>query len=80
MTISKLLGMSADELDRLTTAELEVYFAPYLNITRPPAPRPEQSSKPLTGKQLMNPASIDAMIAATLKAKGLNPNILLKKK
>jgi hypothetical protein len=35
MTIEKLLGMSADELDKLTEVELKAYFAPYLNITRP---------------------------------------------
>lgn len=35
MTIEKLLGMSADQLDKISKAELEVYFAPYLKITRP---------------------------------------------
>lgn len=35
MTIEKLLGMSADQLDKLTKPELEAYFAPFLQIVRP---------------------------------------------
>ena len=45
MTIEKLLGMSADELDKLTQAELEAYFAPYLDITRPSQTKPSQNAK-----------------------------------
>ena len=35
MTIEKLLEMSADELDKLTQEQLNVYFAPHLVITHP---------------------------------------------
>ena len=35
MTIEELLGKSADELDAMSAAEREAYFAPFLAITRP---------------------------------------------
>lgn len=35
MTLEKLLNSSALEAEQITTAQLEEFFAPYLNITRP---------------------------------------------
>lgn len=35
MTIEELLGKSADELDAMSAAEREAYFAPFLAVTRP---------------------------------------------
>ena len=35
MTIEQLLGKKADELDKLTYEELEIYFRPYFPVTRP---------------------------------------------
>jgi len=35
VTIEELLGMSADELDKLTPEQRANYFDPFLNITRP---------------------------------------------
>lgn len=40
MTIEQLLSMDADTLDKLTDAELQAYFAPYLDITRPKTVKP----------------------------------------
>ncbi len=62
MTIEKLLGMSANELDKLTEAELKAYFAPYLNITRP-----ERKINVSTVQQSQN-----ASMMAKLKKAGLD--------
>lgn len=62
MTIEKLLGMSADELDKLTEAELKAYFAPYLNITRP-----ERKISVSTVQQNKN-----AVVMSKLKKAGLD--------
>jgi hypothetical protein len=35
MTISELLGSSADQLDKLTPQQLNEWFEPYLKVTRP---------------------------------------------
>lgn len=35
MTIECLLECSADELEKMTDAELKAHFAPYLQFTRP---------------------------------------------
>ena len=35
MTIETLIGCSADELERMSDAELLEHFKPYLNVTRP---------------------------------------------
>lgn len=37
MTLEKLLGASADELDKFTAEERKAFFAPYLSTTRPSA-------------------------------------------
>jgi hypothetical protein len=35
MTLDTLMNMPADDLEKITTAELEKHFEPYLNVTRP---------------------------------------------
>jgi len=49
MTIDKLLDMSADELDKLTEEQKELYFKPYLVITHPDhlidKPEPRQTKR-----------------------------------
>lgn len=42
MTIEQLLECSADQLEKMTEAELLQHFAPYLTVTRP-----ELAEKPL---------------------------------
>ena len=54
--------MSADELDKLTEAELKAYFAPYLNITRP-----ERKISVSTAQQNKN-----AAVMSKLKKAGLD--------
>lgn len=79
MTIEKLLGMSADELDKLTPAELEVYFAPYLAITRPVKKLvKQQDQKILTmsmSKRIQgnNPENF---MKSLLRSKGIDPSKL----
>lgn len=44
MTIEKVLGCSADELEKMTDTELDAHFKPMYTITRPEmAPKPEKS-------------------------------------
>lgn len=68
MTIEELLDCSADQLERMTDAELLNHFAPYLNVTRP-----ELCTKPSgqsVSKPLVNPALTKAI--ALLKEKGID--------
>lgn len=44
MTIEQLLNAPADQLEKITNTELESYFAPYLNVTRPERVIQERSS------------------------------------
>jgi hypothetical protein len=37
MTLEKLLGMTADELDQISEAQLEEICKPFFNVTRPSA-------------------------------------------
>lgn len=53
MTIESIVGCSADELERMTDAELLEHFKPYLNVTRPENnPRAIQEQRKL---QIINP-------------------------
>lgn len=45
MTIEDLIGMSADELEKMTDKQLEDYFAPYLCVTRPDLAMIENAKK-----------------------------------
>lgn len=55
MTIEELLNCSADQLEKMSDAELEAHFAPYLNVTRPERVIQEGSnnriSKPSVGSR-----------------------------
>lgn len=79
MTFQELLGKSADELDKLTDAELEVYFAPYLEITRPVKKTGTINPKTVTTKTLAKPANFEAFVASVLGKKGLDAKKILKK-
>lgn len=35
MTVSELLSLDADSLEKMTDKELETIFAPYLDVSRP---------------------------------------------
>jgi hypothetical protein len=53
MTIETIVCCSADELERMTDAELLEHFKPYLNVTRPENnPRAIQEQRKL---QIINP-------------------------
>lgn len=61
MTLEKLLGMSANELESMTEAQLKEYFSPYLKYTRPELAAQQQqkiksnfSPKQNERKQVMN--------------------------
>lgn len=69
MTIEKLLGMSADQLDKLTQAELEAYFAPYLQITRP-VKKEKISTDAKNNKVFVN--NLERDLQRKLKAHGLD--------
>lgn len=46
MTIEQLLDCSADELEKMTDAQLNEYFSPFFQVTRPElAPKPQQQRK-----------------------------------
>ena len=44
MTIEEVIGMSADQLEAMTDADLEKHFAQYLIVTRPEQ-QPKQQQK-----------------------------------
>lgn len=49
MTIEELLECSAEQLEKMTDAELEEHFKPFLQITRPElAPKPVKSLRQIT--------------------------------
>jgi hypothetical protein len=80
MTFQQLLGMSADQLDKLTDAELEVYFAPYLEITRPIKKIKLDQPKQMTARNLSKPGALDAFVAQVLARKGVDPKKVLGQK
>lgn len=45
MTLEELLGKSASEMEALTTQELNEFFAPYLQYTRPELANKSSSTK-----------------------------------
>jgi hypothetical protein len=46
MTIEEAIGMSADQLEAMTDADLEKHFASYLLVTRPEnSPKQEQQKQ-----------------------------------
>ena len=49
MTISEILGISVDELEKMSTEELTEHCKPFLNITRPD--RAEKPSKTKTKRK-----------------------------
>jgi hypothetical protein len=69
MTIDKLLGMSADQLDKLTQAELDAYFAPYLNVTRP-VKKEKVSADMRSNKAFVN--NLERDLERKLKAHGIS--------
>lgn len=48
MSLEELLDMSADQLEKMTDKELEDYFRPFFNVTRP-----EQVARKSSGGQLI---------------------------
>lgn len=44
MTIEQLLSLSTEELEKMTDAEKEAFFAPYLKFIRPSAIEPKGTS------------------------------------
>lgn len=48
MTLEKLLGSSADELDKFTAEERKAFFAPFLSTTRPSADHKVAAAKVVT--------------------------------
>jgi hypothetical protein len=38
MTIETIIGMSADELEKMSLQDLEAFCAPFLDVTRPDRP------------------------------------------
>lgn len=77
MSIESLLGMTADELEKMSDVELKAYTEQYYKVTRPElAPRPIQSTRTnsiVTTKKF-------AASAALLKAQGIDVDYLLRKK
>ena len=58
MNLEELLGCSADILEKMSDAELENYFAPYFNITRPELiKRPERKT---AAETLLDPEAASA--------------------
>ena len=46
MTLDQLLDSHADELEKLTDAQLNELFSPFYNVTRPElAPRPQRQAE-----------------------------------
>lgn len=73
MTLNELLECSAEELEKLTEAELTHRLSPYFTVTRPnlaPKPVPHIAAKPAMGAKIHTPPSFDMaklqqMIAAS---------------
>ena len=77
MNIESLLSMSAEELEKMSDAELKAYCEPFFKVTRPElAPKPVQSTRTntiVTTKKF-------AASAALLKAQGIDVDYLLRRK
>jgi hypothetical protein len=64
MTIYELLGYeSPDELEKLSDEQLNTFFAPYLNVTRPELAAKETTTKPMhsssTGRSLKHQEQLE---------------------
>jgi len=47
MTLEQLLDCNADELEKLTDSQLNEFFSPFYNVTRPElAPKPNKGFEP----------------------------------
>lgn len=65
MTIEEILNCSADQLEKMTDAELLQHFAPYLNVTRPDlAAKPERKSSAGNKDRSSAPSLDDKMAKA----------------
>lgn len=77
MTLAKLLESDADTLDKLTIQELEAFFAPSLDSTRPERQKekPKKSYSSSNGSRASSDSIVDAKLRkldAMLKQRGLD--------
>lgn len=95
MTLDQLLGLNSATLDKWTPQDIERYFSPYLNITRPDRPSAKlegdykgggsSSSKPNASLELakklstLQPQQLLALKLAS-QASGIDISKLLKGK
>ena len=65
MTFQELLQLPAEDLDKMSRAQIEAYFAPYLDITRPKTKTP-------VSRDMKDAAKFEQDLARKLKAKGFS--------
>lgn len=82
MTIEKLLGMSAAELEKMSDAELTEWFKPMFAVTRPAKDHKEKIAQKSESKIIARDAKQDAFKKGLelLAAKGIDISALLGKK
>lgn len=67
MTIEQLLNKSADELEKMTEAELQGYFEPYLKFTRPDLaekPKPNGTVRRIEHRQIKNKDIVSGILGS----------------
>lgn len=74
MTLDELLDCNADQLAALTNAQLEEYFRPFFDVTRPERQVARPSSKPMTIEDRQKAANIEK-----LKSMGIDVSGALQK-
>jgi len=77
VTLTQLLDCSADQLEKLSDAELLKHFEPFLNVTRPERAR-TITPKKTEPAPYISPSKKRAMDA--LIAMGVDPEFITKKK
>lgn len=69
MTLEQLCNSSADELEKLSQKELEEFFAPYLNVTRPERVRQQRKDNGIAEDKLHTVFLAPGKVAALEKLK-----------
>jgi hypothetical protein len=78
MTLKQLLESSADDLEKLTDAQLEEWFAPMFNVTRPDASARASTSGKSSSFQSREEAAKVAKAKAIASSFGIDLNSLFK--
>lgn len=68
MTIEQILGLTADELEKLSDDQLREYFKPYLDYTIPSSDKDDESSSPAPSRKPVSTLSKDEKLRISIEA------------